>query len=194
MILATGTRGRFPTTFPFYLTLEQYNASLQIVKREIVKVTAGATEALTIVRSAGYCPADYTAQTLTNTAFSFLAGDSIRQKLVAEIIDDLNAELARLETEKLNLTGGALTGRLNEAQSSDIASASPALSAATGNSVKITGTTTISSFGTVQAGVCMKVTFTGILTLTYNATSMILPNAGSNITTAAGDSGVFISL
>lgn len=40
----------------------------------------------------------------------------------------------------------------------------------------------------------MKLTFTGILTLTYNGTSMILPNAGSNITTASGDSGVFVSL
>lgn len=192
--MATGTRGLFPSTFPFFLTVEKFNASLQVTKREIVKVTAGATEALTITRSAGYCPADYTATTLTNTAFSFDAGDSVKLKLVGEIIDDMNTELARLETAKLNLTGGALTGRLDNAQSADIASATPALSAATGNSAKITGTTTISSFGTVQAGVCMELTFTGMLTLTYNATSMILPNAGSNITTAAGDSAVVVSL
>lgn len=104
LILATGTRARFPSTFPFFLTLEQFNASLQVTKREIVKVTAGATETLTITRSAGYCPVDYQAQTYTNTAQSFLAGDSVKLKLVAEIIDDLNAELVRLEAAKLNLT------------------------------------------------------------------------------------------
>ncbi len=191
--MATGTRDLFPSTFPFFLTLEQYNASLQVTKREIVKVTAGATEALTIVRSAGYCPDDYAATTLTNTAFSFDAGDSVKLKLVGEIIDDINAELARLlATEipaKVSKAGDNMTGLFKEAQGADIASATTTdLSAATGNSVKITGTTTITGFGTVQAGTTMKLTFTGILTLTYNATSLILPNAGANTTTAAGDS------
>lgn len=82
------------------MTVEKFNASLQITKREIVKVTAGPTEALTITRSAGYCPANYTATTLTNTAFSFDAGDSVKLKLVGEIIDDMNTEIARLESDK----------------------------------------------------------------------------------------------
>lgn len=103
LILATGTRGRFPSAFPFFLTLEQFDSSLRVVKREIVKVTAGASEALTITRSAGYCPVDYQAQTLTNTAQSFLAGDSVKHKLVAEILDDMNAELERIATVALPL-------------------------------------------------------------------------------------------
>lgn len=60
--------------------------------------------------------------------------------------------------------------------------------------VTISGTTTISSFGTVPAGTFRRLVFSGILTLTHNATSLILPNNGSNITTAAGDSLEAISL
>jgi hypothetical protein len=66
------------------------------------------------------------------------------------------------------------------------------LSAATGNFVHVTGTTTITSLGTVGAGLVYYVTFDGILTLTHNGTSLILPGANS-ITTAAGDIGIFVS-
>jgi hypothetical protein len=59
--------------------------------------------------------------------------------------------------------------------------------------LNITGTTTITSLGTVSAGIRRKVWFTGALTLTHNGTSLILPTA-SNITTAAGDSAEFLSL
>lgn len=54
--------------------------------------------------------------------------------------------------------------------------------------VSITGTTAITGFGS-SASVnypLYHVCFTGALTLTYNATSLILPG-GANITTAAGD-------
>ena len=84
--------------------------------------------------------------------------------------------------------------RFTEAKSTNIASASTTdLSTATGNFVDITGTTTITSFGTLAAGVERIVRFNGALTLTYNATSMILPGAAS-ITTAANDTAVFRSL
>ena len=79
-------------------------------------------------------------------------------------------------------------------QSSNIASATTTdLNTATGNMVDITGTTTITGLGTVQAGAIFFVRFTGILTLTHNATSLILPT-GANITTAAADSAIFESL
>lgn len=56
-----------------------------------------------------------------------------------------------------------------------------------GNTKHITGTTTITSFGTApQAGVWMRVIFDDALTLTHGANLNIL-NGGSNITTAAGD-------
>jgi hypothetical protein len=71
-------------------------------------------------------------------------------------------------------------------EGADITSASPSLANATGWSVDITGTTAITSFGTVDAGQLFILRFTGALTLTHNATSLILPGA-ANITTAAGD-------
>lgn len=54
--------------------------------------------------------------------------------------------------------------------------------------VSVTGPTTITSFGSSAstAKPLYFLRFTGILTLTYNATSLIIPGA-ANITTAAGD-------
>lgn len=82
---------------------------------------------------------------------------------------------------------------INMAQGADIASATTTdIGAATGNYVKITGTTTITGLGTVQAGTARFVEFTGALTLTHNATSLIL-EGGQNILTAAGDCAIFVS-
>jgi hypothetical protein len=66
------------------------------------------------------------------------------------------------------------------------------LGAQTGNFLIISGTTTITSFGTVSAGIWKVVRFSGALTLTYNGTSLILPGA-ANITTVAGDVACFLS-
>ncbi len=65
------------------------------------------------------------------------------------------------------------------------------LGTATSNNVLITGVTTINSFGTAASltNPIYFIQFQGILQLTYNATSMILPGA-ANITTAAGDSAM----
>lgn len=59
--------------------------------------------------------------------------------------------------------------------------------------VRITGTTTITAFDNVAAGIRRIGYFAGALTLTHNGTSLILPGA-ANITTAAGDSFEAISL
>lgn len=59
--------------------------------------------------------------------------------------------------------------------------------------LSISGTTTITALGTVSAGIVKRVVFEGALTLTHNATSLILPGAAS-ITTAAGDAAEFVSL
>ncbi len=74
---------------------------------------------------------------------------------------------------------------INEAQGSDIASASTIdLDAATGNLVDVTGTTTITAV-TLSQGRQRVVRFTGALTFTHGS-SLVLPGA-ANITTAAGD-------
>jgi len=89
----------------------------------------------------------------------------------------------------LALSGGTLTGAINEAQGADIASAGTVnLTTATGNYVHITGTTTITAI-TLAQGAERTVVFDGALTLT-NGASLLLPTA-ANITTAAGDTAVF---
>lgn len=90
-------------------------------------------------------------------------------------------------------SGFSMTGAINEAKGIDIASATTTdIGAATGNFVHVTGTTTITALGTIQAGTERTVEFTGILILTHNGTSLILPT-GANITTAAGDTAIFRS-
>jgi hypothetical protein len=76
----------------------------------------------------------------------------------------------------------------------DLASAGTTdIGAQTSNNVRITGTTTITSFGTAASGVTRQLRFAGALTLTHNATSLILPG-GANILTMAGDTATAISL
>ncbi len=88
----------------------------------------------------------------------------------------------------------AMTSKaINAAKGADLASASTVnIGAATGNFVDITGTTTITAFDTVQAGTIRVLKFEGILTLTHNGTSLILPT-GANITTADGDIATMVS-
>lgn len=76
-------------------------------------------------------------------------------------------------------------------QEATVASAATAdIGAATSLMVNITGTTTITSFGTNYNGPRF-VRFAGALTLTHNASTLILPGA-ANLTTAAGDSALVV--
>jgi microcystin-dependent protein len=75
----------------------------------------------------------------------------------------------------------------------DIASSTTTdLGAVEGKFHDITGTTSISSFGTVRAGIEKWVKFEGSLTLVYNATSLITLT-GANRRVKAGDVGCYIS-
>ena len=97
--------------------------------------------------------------------------------------------------------GGTITGTVlmsgaavNFAAGVTVASAtSTPIGAALSNNVTVSGVATITSFDNVSSGIVRYVTFSGILTLTHNATSLILPT-GANITTAAGDTAAFQSL
>jgi hypothetical protein len=142
-------------------------------------------------------------------AASLVAGEIPANALVEVIVATVTTgtptfHLQSATKPMLARTGGTLTGAttasatfnmsgaaFNEAHGADIASATTTdIGAATGNFVKVTGTTTITGLGTVQAGTRRVVEFTGILTLTHNGTSLILPTA-ANITTAAGDVATF---
>ena len=77
---------------------------------------------------------------------------------------------------------------------STIASAATVnIGAANAEYLAVSGTTTITAFDTVAAGVYRVLKFDGALTLTHNGTSLILPGSAS-ITTAAGDVAGFRSL
>lgn len=111
------------------------------------------------------------------------------------------ANLASLLTTALPLTKGGTgattaTGAwdaLNVAETTVASATTTDIGAVASNHVSITGTTTITGFGTIAAGATRWGRFTGALTLTYNASSLILPGAAS-ITTAAGDSFMGVSL
>lgn len=68
----------------------------------------------------------------------------------------------------------------------DLASAASLIPGTDGNYFDVTGTTAITSIADVSIGTVIKLHFDGILTLTHNATDLILPN-NANIVTAAGD-------
>lgn len=95
----------------------------------------------------------------------------------------LNADL-----DLIDLFAGKLMG----AAAVTVASGSTCdIGAAASTVVAVSGTTTITSFGTTAN--CLKfVLFTGVLTLTHNATSLILPRA-ADIKTATGDLAIFFS-
>jgi len=100
----------------------------------------------------------------------------------------------------LGVTGVAtFSNATSQIKGADItAGATTNLATATGDYVVVssTGTIAISALGTVQAGTVRKVTFSissGTLSITHNATSLILPG-GSNISVTTGDSAEFVSL
>lgn len=80
----------------------------------------------------------------------------------------------------------AVYDALNGAEATVASATTTDIGAASSDKVSITGTTTITGFGTATAGIRREGRFTGSLTLTHNATSLILPG-GSSITTQAGD-------
>lgn len=120
----------------------------------------------------------------TVTSVKIVDGSVISSKIA-----DGSVTSAKLTSNQLTLSNA-----LNEAASVTIASASTVdIGAASANTITISGTTTITSFGTIAAGAIRRVVFSGALTLTHNATSLILPGS-ANITTAAGDTAEFLSL
>jgi hypothetical protein len=112
-------------------------------------------------------------------------------------LDGTSVALRAAGSTKLLASSSAVAltaAALDEAVEVTIASAGTTnIAGAAGNSILITGTTTITALGTATSGVIRRVRFSGILTLTYNGTSLILPT-GANITTAAGDTAEFMSL
>jgi len=83
------------------------------------------------------------------------------------------------------------TVQVHWSKGADVASANALVLGVDGNYFDITGTTAILSIGTLGVGTFVILHFDDALTLTHNATDLVLPG-GANITTAAGDEAVFV--
>jgi microcystin-dependent protein len=84
-------------------------------------------------------------------------------------------------------------GKLNWKGDDKASAATVDLATATGWYVDVTGTTTISSFGTVPAGQLFILRFASSLTLTHHATNLILPG-GASIVVQPNDTVWMLSL
>lgn len=90
--------------------------------------------------------------------------------------------------------GDTLLGALNFAAPISITIAnSAAVGGSNSNNITLTGTGNVTSFGNLAPGGTKTLTFTGIATLVYNPTTLILPSA-ANIITAAGDTATIVSI
>ena len=87
-------------------------------------------------------------------------------------------------------TGRTAVARREWQKGADISSATATAIGADGNFFDITGTTTITSFSGMAAGMIFCLQFDGALVLTHHSTNIKLPG-GANITTAAGDIAMF---
>lgn len=110
------------------------------------------------------------------------------------VLNRLPQAWSAISGKPTTLVGYGITDASPEAAESSIASAATcAIGGTASRNVYITGTTGITSFGTVAFGVVRNCRMAGALTLTRNATSLILPG-GANITTALGDCFQALSL
>ncbi|QIG74372.1 hypothetical protein EVC08_060 [Rhizobium phage RHph_N65] len=111
------------------------------------------------------------------------------QSTIVNLVSDLAAKADAAAT------ASAIAAKLDTLQPfATIASAATTdLSTVTSQNVTVTGNTTITGFGTAPAGTLRRLVFSGALTLTHNATTLILPQ-GANVVTAAGDSLQIVSL
>lgn len=91
-------------------------------------------------------------------------------------------------------TANTFLAAQNFAKGADVASAATTnIWATDGNLIHVTGTTGITSLGTAaQPGASRTVVFDGVVTLTHNASTLVLPG-GSNHTTTAGEVIEFVA-
>jgi len=138
-------------------------------------------------------PGARTSSTATDAQgnWAFTAQDATKEWLVV-VIDGTKKFLPIHAEGSQYFESLSLGGYLATAKGADIASASTITLGTDGNFFDITGTTTITAIGALQAGHIVILQFDGACQITHNATSLILQGA-VNYTTAAGDVLAFIS-
>jgi hypothetical protein len=105
-----------------------------------------------------------------------------------------NGDIVEIEHDgtQFQIVGGAANAGFAETMGTIASAGTVAIGGAAANYLSVTGTTTITAFDSVLAGTRRILEFAAALTLTHNATTLILPGA-ANITTAAGDVAIMIS-
>ena len=125
---------------------------------------------------------------------------TIARTTSTDTINDVTADITMSSLDYIRFVVNAAATGFNTVKTTeivkfkkgaDVASATALTLGNDGNYFDITGTTTITSIGTLGVGTIVKLHFDGALTLTHHATDLILPG-GANITTAAGDEAEFI--
>ena len=143
---------------------------------DIKKITSGAKAAL----AAGDLDSDTYAELIFDGTDWIMLNAPVTTDLVGDTSPQLGGDLD---------CNGA---QIQWSQGADVASATALAVLTDGNYFDVTGTTTITSINTTGGvGTLIKLHFDGALTLTHDATDLILPG-GANITTAAGDEAEFI--
>lgn len=141
---------------------------------------------------------------VTGTVISSTAFNNTQSDIASGLTNTITRDGQSPPSANLPMGGNKLTGLaagtvagdslrweqlFSQGTEQDIASAATTdIGALNTTVVRVTGTTTITSFGTAYNGPRF-VRFAGALTLTHNATTLILPT-GANITTAAGDRAI----
>ena len=120
------------------------------------------------------------AKSITRGTAALAAGDIISGSIALVVYDGTQFQLLSINRSI------QVNGTIASATTTNIG-------AANAEYLAVSGTTTITAFDTVVAGIYRVLKFDGILTLTHNGTSLILPGSAS-ITTAAGDVAGFRSL
>lgn len=144
-----------------------------------------------------------TGTTISSTTFNALTADIANALTTSVATDGQTAMAANLPMGGHKLTGLAAAAGAGESlryeqlfsQGVEVALASAAttdIGAQNTNFLQVTGTTTITSFGTNYNGPRF-IRFAGALTLTHNASTLILPGA-ANIATAAGDTCIAVPI
>jgi len=101
--------------------------------------------------------------------------------------DDSNIDL-KLESKGTGLIH--MSDLVRFTVGADVSSATSLPLVKDGTFVDVTGTTTVTSFASTGVGSMICIQFDGALILTHHSSDLILPG-GANITTAAGDIGIF---
>ncbi len=180
----TTENGIYAANSSAWTRTKDFDGTNDVVTGTTVFVTSGNTQAETYwyVNTAGDpTPGDALEFTRAPLGGNFAAADDVSYDNSASgmAATDVQSALDELAENRILAKGTAIAS-----------ATTTAIGTANSSFVSVTGTTTITSFGSTGDRDQVIVQFDGILTLTHNATSLILPGA-ADITTAAGDVGIF---